>query len=165
MTSEAFLSGLQKMNTNAASKHEEYERACEQIRKDNVELLKEFVDWMRSQGASDRTVGTHLPNASFYIQMFLLYEQPLRPHAGVSSISMYLGYWFIRKGPIATPGTVKSTATSLVRFYSFLQEKGLVSAEQVDQMRQTIKTQMHHWQERARRYNNPDITDQSKIWI
>jgi len=34
------------MNANAASKHEEYERACEQIRKDNVELLKEFVGWM-----------------------------------------------------------------------------------------------------------------------
>jgi len=44
-------------------------------------------------------------------------------------------------------------------------EKGLVTAEQLDRMRKTIKTEMGHWQERASRYNNPDITDQSKIWI
>ena len=128
-------------------------------------VLKEFAQWMRQQDVSERTVGMHLSNAAFYIQEFLLYEQPLRPGEGASSIGMYLGYWFIRKGPIASPGTVRTSATSLVRFYSFLVEKGLVTAEQLVRMRQTIKAEMAQWQERARRYSDPAINDPSKIWI
>lgn len=147
------------------SDFKEFERACQVIRKENQALLKEFLAWMKAQGLSEETTSRHFSNAAFYIQEFLLYEQPLRPQEGVSSIGMYLGYWFIRKGPIATPGTVKSSATSLVRFYSFLVEKGLVSHEQVDGMRHQIKREMAHWQERARRYNNPAINDPSKIWI
>ncbi|MDA1278342.1 MAG: recombinase [Verrucomicrobia bacterium] len=144
---------------------EQYERSCEEIRVENAALLKEFAAWVRGQGVSERTVWMHLSNAAFYIQEFLLYEQPLRPQEGVLSIGMYLGYWFIRKGPIATPGTVKSNATSLSKFYSFLVEKGLVTAEQLDRMRKTIKTETANWQERARRYNNLSITDPGKIWI
>lgn len=145
--------------------HEEYERACELIRKENQDLLKEFYAWMRTRKLSERTAGMHFSNAAFYIQEFLLYEQPLRPHEGASSIGMYLGYWFIRKGPIATPGTVKTNATSLIQFYSFLVEKGQVSAEQLDRMRNRVRSEMAQWQERARRYNDPAITDPSKIWI
>ncbi|MHB1308150.1 MAG: recombinase, partial [Limisphaerales bacterium] len=84
---------------------------------------------------------------------------------GASSIGMYLGYWFIRKGPISTPGTVKTSATSLVKFYSFLVVKGMVTAEQLAGMREQIKREMAHWQERARRYNDPAIDDPSRIWI
>jgi FtsZ-binding cell division protein ZapB len=144
---------------------EEYERACEMIRKENQTLLMEFNAWMEARKLSERTAGMHFSNAAFFIQHFLLYEQPLRPHEGVSSIGMYLGYWFIRKGPIATPGTVKTNATSLVKFYSFLVEKGQVTTEQLDRMRNTIRSEMSHWQERARRYNEPGITNPSQIWI
>ena len=143
----------------------EYEGACQVIRKENQALLKEFYAWMKAQELSEETISRHFSNATFYIQEFLLYEQPWRPHQGASSIGMYLGYWFIRKGPIATPGTVKTNATSLIKFYSFLVEKGLVTAEQLDRMRKTIRAEMEHWQKRARLYNNPTITDQSKIWI
>jgi hypothetical protein len=165
MTSESFRAGMKKICQKASDEYECHEQACAEIRKENAALLKEFAGWMRQQGVSERTVGMHLSNAAFYIQEFLLYEQPLRPEEGASRIGMYLGYWFIRKGPIATPGTVKTSATSLVRFYSFLVEKGLLTAEQLVRMRQTVKAEMAHWQERARRYNNPSITDPSKIWI
>jgi len=144
---------------------EQYERSCEEIRVENAALLIEFIGWMRQQGISIRTVGMYFSNAAFYVQEFLLNEQPLRPQEGAASIGMYLGYWFIRNGPSATPGTVKSNAASLVKFYSFLAEKGLVTAEQLGRMRKTIKIELAHWQERARRYNDPAITDPSKIWI
>jgi len=154
---------MKKTREKASAELEEEEQAFEQIRLENAELIKEFASWMHNQGASQRTLCTHLPNAAFYIHKFLLYEQSLRAHEGVGSIGRYLGYWFIRKDPIATPGTVKTTATSLVKFYSFLVEKGLVTAEQLGGMRKMIRAQMGHWQERARRYNNPAITDPGKI--
>lgn len=156
---------MKKICQEASGEFGRYERSCAEIRKENTALLKEFAQRMRQQGLSDRTIGMHLANVGFYIQEFLLYEQPLRPTEGASSIGMYLGYWFIRKGPIATPGTIKTSATSLIKFYSFLVDKGVVASEQLVQMRQTVKTDMAHWQERARRYNNPAIDDPSEIWI
>lgn len=45
------------------------------------------------------------------------------------------------------------------------EDKGVVAAEQLVQMRQAVKTDLAHWQERARRYNNPMIADPSEIWI
>ena len=143
---------------------EEYSRACEMIRQENRTLLMEFNAWMRARKLSARTAGMHFSNVAFFIDRFLLYEQPLRPSEGVSSIGMYLGDWFIRKGPIATPGTVKTNATSLVKFYSFLVEKGLVTTEQLDQMRNAIRSEMSHWQEHARRYNDPGISNYRDIW-
>lgn len=144
---------------SAMAEYKRYARACERIRDENEKLLKEFAAWMEKQGTSERTVWIHFSNVSFYIQYFLLDEQPLRPQEGSSYIDMYLGSWFIRKGPIATPGTVGTNATSLARFYSFLVEKGLVAAKDLEQMRKTIKENRRVWQERARRYNNPAISN------
>jgi hypothetical protein len=141
------------------SDYQEYERACEIIREENEVLLKAFHAWLEAQKLGEETIRRHFSNAAFYIQEFLLYEQPLRPQQGGSGIDMYLGSWFIRKGPIATPGTVKTSATSLIKFYSFLVEKGLVTAQQLEKMRRTIKTEMKRWQGRARLYNDPNITD------
>lgn len=85
-----------------SDEYEQFERSCEQIKRENGGLLKEFADWMRQQGISKRMVGMHLSNADFYIQEYLLYEQPLRPEEGTSGIGMYLGYWFIRKAAWAS---------------------------------------------------------------
>lgn len=139
--------------------YQEYEQTRRLIRKENQVLLKDFWAWMETQKLGEETIRRHFSNSAFYIQEFLLYEQPLRPQEGSSSIDMYLGSWFIRKGPIATPGTVKTSATSLVKFYSFLVEKGLATPQQLERMRKTIKTEMTLWQERARRYRDPGITD------
>ena len=145
--------------------YEQFKRACGQIKRENTALLKKFATWMHKQGASERTVGTHLSNAAFYIQEYLLYEQPLRPGEGTSGIGMYLGYWFIRKAAWSSPANVKNNATSLVKFYSFMLAKGLITAEQLARMRSAIRAEMPHWQERARRYNDPAINDPGKIWI
>ena len=52
-----------------------------------------------------------------------------------------------------------------IKFYSFLVEKDVVAAEQVERMRERVKKEMPQWQERARRNNDPTITDPSNSWI
>ncbi|NMD20761.1 MAG: hypothetical protein GYA76_10935, partial [Verrucomicrobia bacterium] len=131
---------MKETHQKASDEYARYEQACAEIRKENAALLKEFAGWMRQQGVSERTVGMHSSNAHFYIQEFLLYEQPLRPDQGASSIGMYLGYWFIRKAPIATPGTVKSSATSLIKFTAIPQE---LAKKMVGSLTKTCHTAGH----------------------
>jgi hypothetical protein len=150
---------------NPADEYEKYEQACEQIKRENRGLLSEFAAWMSQQGISEKTAGMHVANAAFYIQEYLLYEQPLRASEGATGLGMYLGYWFIRKAAWPSPQNLKSNATSLLKFYSFMLAKGLVTAEQLAEMRASVRAQMPHWQERARRHSDPAIDDPEKIWI
>ena len=44
--------------------YDEYERACDAMREDNVVLLEEFTGWLRRKGLSEKTVDRHRDNTS-----------------------------------------------------------------------------------------------------
>jgi len=51
----------------------------------------------RQKILSKKTIDKHVSNVDFYINDFLLYEDAIEAADGVSSMGMFLGYWFIRK--------------------------------------------------------------------
>ncbi len=77
---------------------------------------------------------------------------------------MYFGYWFIKKGMWASASSLKSNAASLKKFYSFLLEQGLITAEDLADLKETIKENMSEWQATLRRYDDPDIEDMEEVW-
>jgi len=104
-------------------------------------------------------------NIDFYINDFLLYEDTYSPEDGVLDANMFLGYWFIRKAMWASETSIKSNASSLKKFYTFMCELGKVDAEDVDELKEMIKENMPNWLERLRRYDDPDIEDMEDVWI
>lgn len=95
--------------------YEEYEKRCEEIRKQNDELLNIFVDDLK--GLSPKTINNLLRNVNFYINDYLLNDDILTFDQGIEVIDNYFGYFFIRKCMWSTPSTIKSTAVSLKKFY------------------------------------------------
>ncbi len=77
--------------------YEKYEADCKKIRKANESLLADFEAWLKSSGLSDKTIGNHLSNIDFYINEYLLYEDAIEAKDGVHSVSIFLGYWLIKK--------------------------------------------------------------------
>lgn len=144
--------------------YEQYEAACKRIRQQNEALLHDFAAWLRQQKLGDGTIKKHVENIDFYINHFLLYEDVREAHEGVSSVSLYLGYWFIKKAMWASAASIKGNAASLKKFYTFLHERSLVSAEELDQLKETIKEGMPDWLETLDRYDNPSITDMREVW-
>ncbi len=98
--------------------YEEYEEKCREIREQNEKLLKLFENDMAS--LSPKTVQKHLDNVDFYINTYLLREEALTMEADVMWLDSFLGEFFIRKCVWSTPGTIKSTAASIKKFYPFL---------------------------------------------
>ena len=96
--------------------YEDYERECKIIKKENKELLDKFYDWLKAKKLKKTTCNNHCRNIDFYINDFLVYEAPTRPHEGVYEIGMFLGYWFIRKAMWASQSTIKQNAASLKKF-------------------------------------------------
>ena len=63
---------------------EEYEKQYERIRKDNEELLAVFREDLSN--LKPATIRRHLSNVDFYINEYLLYEEPLSFDEGIYRI-------------------------------------------------------------------------------
>lgn len=142
----------------------QYELECKRIRESNPALLEEFADWLQKSNLKPKTIHKHIDNIDFYINNFLLYEDATEPQAGIHSVSMFLGYWFIKKAMWASAASIRSNAASLKKFYKFLHERGLVSKDDLDMLKSIIKEEMPEWLATVDRYDDPDITDMGDVW-
>ena len=144
--------------------YERYEIECERIREANGKLLADFAIWLQQSGLSSKTIAKHTENIDFYINEFLLYEDAEGAQEGVHRIGMFLGYWFIRKAMWSSASSIKSNAASLKKFYTFLHERGLVSQDDLDSLKETIKEEMPEWLATLARYDDPSISDMGEVW-
>lgn len=144
--------------------YDDYEKKCKAIREANADLLDGFKAWMAEKGLGAATIEKHVSNAEFYINEFLTYEDPPQSAAeGVGRLDDFLGYWFIRKAMWASVTSIRENATSLKKFYTFLAETGQISAEDLADLREDIKTGLPEWLATLRRYDDPDV-DVEDVW-
>jgi len=131
-----------------------YEEECEKIRKDNAILLASFTTWLKYSNLSEKTVKNHVFNIDFYINQYLLYEEAIEAKDGIDHVDSFLGYWFIKKAMWSTKSSIKSNAISLTKFYSFLLEIGLISKNDLKELKEIIKEEMSEWLATVEQYNN-----------
>ena len=147
-----------------SSDYEQREIERKRIREANGNLLDDFENWLRESNLADKTIGTHVDNIDFYINEYLLYEDVIEPQHGIHGVGMFLGYWFIRKAMWASEASIRSNAASLKKFYTFLHERGSVSADDLESLKETIKEEMPEWLATLARYDDPSITDMGEVW-
>ena len=139
--------------------YEQYEEDCKRIREANERLLNDFGAWLKLSGLSEKTINNHISNIDFYINKYLLYEGATEAKDGVNTVGMFLGYWFIRKAMWASPSSIRGNAASLKKFYAFLQEKGLIDKEDLNDLEKEIKEDMPEWLATIARYDEPSVED------
>lgn len=145
-------------------KWKEYEQKHERIREENRPLLADFEKWLSEKGLAASTIQRHVENVDFYVDSYLLDSEGLPAREGAGCVSMYLGYWFIRKALWSSASSIKQNAVSLKKFYTFLHERGDVPAEDVEDVKETIKDGMPEWIATLERYDDPDVKDPREIW-
>lgn len=136
--------------------YDDYDKECSDIRSRNSEYLDLFEKSLAADGLAPRTIRCHLSNADFYINDFLLYYEPLAMESGISRIDMFLGDFLIRKRAWSTPGSIKTTATSIKKFYKCMTEHGFVEKSAYERLCSRIKDGMESWQADCVMYNDPD---------
>jgi intergrase/recombinase len=141
-----------------------FEADCKKIRSSNKKLLIDFKKWLQSFNLSEKTIRSHASNIDFYINEYLLYENTIDPEDGISSVNMFLGYWFIKKATWASKSSIKSNAASLTKFYTFLLEKGLVDRSELSELKAIIKENMPEWLETLERYDDLSNEDMEDMW-
>ncbi|PQP34682.1 recombinase [Desulfobacteraceae bacterium SEEP-SAG9] len=143
--------------------YEIYESECKKIRKENRKILDGFRQYLGGKKISAKTIDKHASNIDFYINEFLLYEEPLKAKEGVSNLNSFMGYWFIRKAMWASVASIKENITSLKHFYTFMYDCNAIGLEELEDMKEEIKENKAEWLETVRKYNDPD-TDFEDIW-
>ena len=141
--------------------YEKHEDDFKAIREANKKLLGEFEARLKSTGLSKKTIDNHISNIDFYINEYLLYEDATEARDGVNAVGMFLGYWFIKKAMWASRSSIKSNATSLNKFYSFMCEKSLIDKDDLSDLKETIKERMPEWLATLERYDDPSVED---VW-
>lgn len=144
------------MEADAMFEYDKYEKECVKIRSDNEKLLDLFEHDLTVAGLSPKTIRTHLSNADFYVNEYLLREDACPMNEGVGMTDMFLGDFFIRKCMWSTPSTIESTAVSIKKFYKCMMDHGKIEKRDYDFLCSEIKENMERWQEDCALFNDPD---------
>lgn len=133
-----------------------YLKKCADIKELNNSLLELFSDDLKKAGLADKTIKRHLSNVDFYINEYLLRTDALSMESGVTMIDDFLGNFFIRKCMWSTPANIKTTATSIKKFYKSMLDHEKIAKQDYELLCATIKDSMDTWQEDCAVYNDPD---------
>lgn len=136
--------------------YESYEKACKKIHQENETYLDLFETDLILSGLSEKTIYRHLKNVDFYINTFLLREEPRPMTDGTSYLSCFLGNFFIRKCMWSTPGNIKTNATSIKKFYKCMLDHKKIDKDSYDYLCRDIKDNLITWQTDCEIYNDPD---------
>ena len=133
----------------------EYEQACARISDENKTLLEGFKHWL-VKGLAEKTIKRHIENIGFYINDYLLYYDAVPASKGADFVLTFFGDWFPRKALWASPTSVREMAASLKKFYSLMHEAGHIDADDLDELKESIKEGMPDWLE--------EVADNDDSW-
>jgi hypothetical protein len=138
---------------------DELNKKINKMEKENNELISNFEMWLVSKKITDKTIKKHMFNVDFFINCYLLHYLLIGPKDGISEISGYFGYWFIRKAMWASEVQIKNNATSIRKFYGYLNEVELISNEELDLINMTIKDNITEWIELLKEFDERNEKD------
>ena len=137
----------------AANNHAD---AFEKRQQENECYITAFEESMRNEGLSKKTIRKHLNNVNFFLDVYLLHEDPLEMSEGCRRIDDFLGYFFICKCMWSSPASIKENITSLKKFYALMVEIGSVKEDEYAAMLDEINASKDIWIDSCKRFDSGD---------
>ena len=134
--------------------YQEWERQVEEAKKHNNRILIEFENYLKTKLLKPNTIKNHIDNVEFYANDFLLRYEIIPIEKGFLEIGSFLGDFFIRKASWASKYTIKENIASFKKFYTFLNETGEISKNELNEMKELIKEEKADWIEEVENYWN-----------
>ena len=127
----------------------EYEKKCEQYKKDNEQYLEWFRQDLEESGLKPKTIRNHIENMDLYLNDYLQYEDAYSMEEGINEVFGFLGYWFIHKCLWSSPDSLRKCSASLKKFYKSMLARGKVSQDDYDYMVFIIKENLEDWMDKC----------------
>jgi hypothetical protein len=134
---------------------DDFEKKLDAEKERNKVYLNEFEKSLRDDGMAEKTIRRHMKNAEFFIDEYLCFYESRHMEEGCEEMTSYFGSFYIYKYP-STPGTIKTAAASLKKFYRAMFTNGHVSKEAYENLASDIKYDMDEWMELCKQYNDSE---------
>ncbi len=104
-------------------------------------VFDQFYEYLKNKGLNGSTAGRRTDNAAFFVMNYLFVYDDTKNVLKVSedSIRKFLGNWYIRKFWNPSLQGIKSYLKAISDFYTFLKDKGLISKEQLSEIKDVCK--------------------------
>ena len=132
--------------------YEDYEKACEEVRRTNSELLQIFEEELKAKGLSSKTIRNHMENVELYISDYLLREEAQPMEKGVTGLDGFF-YFYIHQCMWSTPASAKGMGASLKKFYKCMMEHGKLDKVDYQFLKEEVKESMPFWEEDCAEFN------------
>ena len=138
--------------------YEKYEQKCNEIREKNEIYLEEFKKDLLNTGLKEKTINKHFRNIDFYINTYLLREEPLEMISGAHPfyIDDFLGYFFIRKCMWSAPSSIRNNVASMKKFYKSMLQRGHIGEADYNKLTKTVSQNIDTWLKDCESYNDPN---------
>ena len=123
----------------------DWETQVEKTKKNNNKLLIVFEEWLKGKSLKPNTIKNHVFNVEFFANDFLLRYEIIPVEEGSFEIGSFLGDYFIRKTSWASKSSIQENIASFKKFYTFLNEIGKVSTQELNEMKELIKIEKADW--------------------
>lgn len=134
------------------------------IRRENKELLQQFKEWLRQKKVSENLISIHVQNCDSFLNEFLAGSDVIPAKEGFRDVSMFLVNWFIKKANWSSPEVIKSSAVSLVEFYTFLYEREDIEKDDFETFTLIIENEKSKCMVNMRWYTAQEADEKWFIW-
>lgn len=134
------------------TEYKAWEKEEAKAKEHNNLLIEEFKKYLLDKSLRPKTIKKHVDNVNFFVNVFLLRSEIIPVEEGTMYIGSFLGDFFIRKATWSSKNSIKENISSFKKFYSFLNDKGLVSNEDLAHMQDLIKTEKEDWFDEVEAY-------------
>ena len=122
----------------------------DEIVKKHKHLLEKFIEKLINDGLSKKTINTHFNNIDLFVNCYLPYywEDEINKLDIVDlmqAINEYFSDWYIRKVLFSSISNMKSSFTSIKKFFKFLLEIGYIDKLVYELVIETIKENKNEW--------------------
>lgn len=104
-------------------------------------IFDHFYEHLKNKGLKENTAGKRTKMAAYFIMNYVFVYEDLMNILEVyeDTIRKFLGNWYIRKFMDPNISTIKSFLKSISDFYTFLEEKGFISNEELIEIKEVCK--------------------------
>jgi site-specific recombinase XerD len=137
----------------------DYDKKVELNIERNKKFLEEFEKWLVEKKISKKTIKNHLNNIDLFINSYLNYYDINKMEEGVSMAYEFLDGWFIEKCAWSSKSSIKTTASSIKKFYQCMSELGYVKKEDYKELCDELKDGMEVFLDSMDSYDNGTFYD------
>ncbi|MGO3170464.1 MAG: DUF6933 domain-containing protein [Bavariicoccus seileri] len=134
---------IENQDNEKASKkmsYANYDKYCNEIRANNELMLRSFRLYLKEvQGLSQKVIDKHCSNLDFFVNQYLLYYGIETVISNIYGCQGFLGGWFGSKVIWATVSTIKSNGASIKKLYTFLNDVGAITTDDLAEVKLAIR--------------------------